>query len=158
MKAYVIDLYFETTPDPGALRQATSSAFDVPPDEVAVGWFIAEDTRMAYQDPQVSVVWLQNYDEDGEFPAAYGLAIEKGSPDQEAYTRQLARLTGTLDIAAVMLTQFGHMHLFGPDGSDRIVSYADDDGGDAIRLIPADRALLERSRRPSQFTAGHVAN
>ena len=147
MKIYVTDLYFESAPPPGALREATATVFGVPVGSVMVGWFIAETTGAAYQDPHVSVIWLQNYVETGEFSHPYGLAIEHGDPDQETHAAKLAQLTGILGIPAVMLKQFGKMHLFGPDGSDRIVDWADDDGGDEIRLTPADRAILEHARR-----------
>jgi hypothetical protein len=46
-----------------------------------------------------------------------------------------------------MLMQFGRIHLLGPDGSDRIVSWEEDpDDSDAIRLSAYDRELLARLR------------
>jgi hypothetical protein len=146
MKPYVTDLHFESAPNPQTLRAATSAAFDVPVDRTSAGWFLADVTRAAYRNPDVLIVWLQNYqDDDGEFPAPYGLAIEEENADQEVYSENLARLTGTLGISAVMLLQFGKMRLFGPDGSDRIVDWADDNGGDTIRLVPEDRAILAKA-------------
>jgi hypothetical protein len=147
MKTWVTDIYFEQPPAPDALARATSMAYGVPESAVATGWFLDEQTQQAYRDQAIKVVWPRNYEDSDDFPYPYQLMVEDGDPDQEAHASRLATITGALGIPAVMLQRFGTMHLFGPDGSDRIVSWEEDpDDSDAIRLSPRDREILERSR------------
>jgi hypothetical protein len=43
--------------------------------------------------------------------------------------------------------EFGRMHLFGPDGSDRVVIRNEECDDDVIRLSPGDQGDLERAYR-----------
>ena len=155
MKTYIADLFFDHVPDPLALIRATANAFGMPNSNVAEGWFIDDATRAAYADSSIRIVWLRNHDQTGQFPYMYGLAIENADPGGSmAYTPQLAAITHALGIAAVMPTMYGKMHVFGPDGSDRLVERDEDaDGDDILHLSRQDRASLERSYRTSQAVA-----
>lgn len=151
MKSYVADLYFDHAPDSAALLRATAAAFDVPFAAVAEGWFLGDQVRAAYDDPSIRIVWLRNYDHPGPFPFMYGLALE-GVPSGEtdAFTHQLAAITRALGMAAVMPTMYGKMHLFGPDGSDRVVVRDEVAGDDIIRLAAADQVILDEAYRAAQ--------
>jgi hypothetical protein len=154
MKTYIADLYFDHAPDPLALLRATAAAFDVPSGAVAEGWFLGDQVRAAYDNPAIQILWLRNYDLPGPFPFMYGLAMEDVAPGEtNALSDKLALITHALGVAAVMPLVYGKMHLFGPDGSARVVMRDEDSGDDVIRLAAADKVMLDKTYRASRAVA-----
>ena len=157
MKTYIADLYFDHLPESSSLVRATADAFGVSSAEVVEGWFIGEKIRTAYQNPLVNVVLLQNHEQSGRFPHMYGVAIEEpAGADSTSLPARFSEITRRLGVAAVMPLEFGRMHLFGPDGSDRVVIRDEENDDDVIRLSPEDQMTLERAYRAIGAVASHT--